>query len=225
MIAAARVLERSLTFARPELLKWSGLACMVADHYGLIFGVQSMATEVLGALALPFFTFALAYQVAAYELTDQKLVDIAKRCVVFGIAAQVAMAFVLPSMLLNILFTIAVGVWLAVCLRRGGYSWLLPVICSLFVDAGPFGVAFVGLTIHAVTTRLRWAELSALTAYLSLWLVQGMAGPAALLAAPLAYLFSLAPVDLPRVRGIFYWLYVLQWPVLGVAATLFAAPQ
>lgn len=201
--------------ARAESLKWLGLAAMLIDHANAwVFDSAFPVAQAIGRIALPCFAIALALGIAhsrRYESTLVRLVQWAA----ISLFAQLLVRDWYP---LNVLFTLAAGVYFAVAIIDASYSrlwsWLAAFVAGFFVEFGHYGVAFVALAVlwaHSRTQRSLY--LFALSAALLVipngnhWALAGFA---------VALLVHRLPV-VPRVRGFFYRAYAAQFVVFAVA--------
>jgi len=90
-----------------NLLKLTSIVSMTIDHAGkLLFDSQDVFGTHLGRIAMPIFAFLLVYN---YLYHTKNPINYIKRIFLFGIISQVPfiMAFNLPPIFLNILFSLA----------------------------------------------------------------------------------------------------------------------
>lgn len=211
---------------RVELVKWIGLGVMLADHVGAFVLQPSIATELLGSLAFPLFAIALAAALAQADARAQARTF--QRCMTFGLIAEAGRLLVESQMLpLNVLFTLGLGVALAQQ-AVAGFPILRTVaifMAAVTVEFSIPGVVLVALLVMAYRDPRVWHLFALVIAFGLLHPFNPMAPHAAFLAIPLVACLSFVPAhnDVPRVPQLFYWLYCLQFPVLWVAASLFAA--
>jgi len=203
---------------RVELLKWLAFALMVVDHLGKFAHVQLPGWVFLGRGAYPFFALAFGYALSVVPDARALLV----RLVACGFVAECLGAWsVTRGVPVNVLFSFALCAYLLHRLRvaKSPYSMIVPVLLVyLLAGATEYGVAGVLLIASAwfyfcSPSPLRAGMVAVASVFLvvpnggmwwgSLWSVVG-----------LALLFL--PVGLPRVRRVFYVLYVAQWPALWV---------
>jgi hypothetical protein len=209
-----------------ELLKWVALLAMLAEHWmRYVAGELPPWAFAVGRLAFPLFVFALAIGLRGQPLP--KLAAVMLRLFLWGVVAQAMLQLVdAPKLQLNVLFTFALGVAAAYALGSGRSSLAVAIaLCavgavSLRAEFGPIGVAFVAGCVTLARAQDRpvaaWLVVAGLLAALAVpngnhW---------ALAAVPVAVLLAVLPLSIPRVRGIFYRLYTLQFPVYAVAEGL-----
>ena len=209
---------------RPESMKWLGLIAMLIDHVNIyVLSDQFPQAEFAGSLAFPLFAFALATGLA--DASHEIRFRVIYRLFIFGVIAEVARRlFVGESGELNILFTFGLGV-LAYELGRGDTvgSFLLVVLCgvlgTVFVEYWAYGVLFVYALLVAVEARnsvILWCI--AFVPMYAFYLFNDF-NHWAWFAIPIALALSFLP-DLPRIRGVFYWFYVIQFPVFFFVRSL-----
>jgi hypothetical protein len=210
---------------RVELLKWVGLYAMLLDHTAryLISAVPGEAFPSwlgdLGRLAFPCFAIALA--VGSDGLVGVRFNGLIRRLVLWGVIAQVAGSFIRVGDYANVLFTLALGLLLYRQLERIGPVWKRAAWSALILLAGTFvefrhpGVLFVAVCCWWAA-RPSMARLVAVVA--ASLLLAGVNGSLWATPAVLAAVWLLeVPWIIPRVRGMFYWVYAAQWPLLIAA--------
>jgi len=200
-----------IPLAGVEALKWFGLVCMIQEHvFRYVFDAYPLPVYVLGRLAFPLFTFALA---AAVPLTNEKFGALLVRLVMWGCVSE---ALRLPVILaghdMNVLFTFALGLIVAQSVQMRWTGLAVALVClalSSKVEYQLFGVMFVALMRLHFVTRNGW------------FLIAGAASLCVANQSPVpALAYLVAPViahhvqDVQRVRGFFYWAYAGQWPVI-----------
>ena len=197
-----------------EVAKWIGLAAMLYDHLAYFSGWPLPLASAIGALAFPFFAVALAAGLSSSE--NGKHQSIIKRLLVGGVIAQVAVCLVRDPLPLNVLFTLASGVMVysAAEAERGGKQFA--VFC-LGLSIGTLSeFTFVGTAMVATLMgHYRMGTKLWIPVAIALPLFafnEGM--PFAPLAVWLAVLCVQYAPELPRVKRIFYPVYVLQYPFL-----------
>lgn len=206
-----------------ELLKWLGVVCMLVDHLFLyVFGETNMIAERVGALAFPLFAIALSAGLCLRH--EDYAWQILPRMVFFAVVAQVASLVVRDGFPLNVIFTLALGVWghliwrsehsLA---RRVGLSAGILAL-GMACEFSAVGVLLVWLLLDAMRSE-RWESLGLPLIVLAMLSPFNSGSHFALLSPFVVLLVAAFSFELPRVRGVFYWAYVLQFPVLWLAAT------
>lgn len=209
-LTAGRLVSFDIPLAGVEALKWFALVCMLQEHVmRFVFDAWPLWSYALGRLAFPLFAIALCRAV-----DTRSELKVIQRLVVWGLIAQaLRVGFDLQPEPLNILFTFALGLAGASFWWLGGRWVLAAAVCvalGVFVEYGMLGVLFV-LALRVFFVRLNASVL--VLAVAALWLSQQAYMPlAAFLVAPI---IAAAVSDVPRVRGIFYWVYALQWPLIG----------
>lgn len=202
-----------------ELLKWVGLVGMLADHVWLYaFAAPNAYSEALGAIALPLFALAIAEGVKnqSFESRTRTL----QRLVLGACAAQLAVLIVREFMPLNVIYTIGAGVLADSALRYAPLrKYRAPALGAAvavgFVAEFEFiGVGLVWALCHYARTRSDTALAVALAMLVALFPYNG--NHWALATVPVAVAVFLLPPEMPRVRGGFYWIYCLQWPLIGL---------
>lgn len=209
---------------RAELLKWAGLAAMLTDHIGLyVFGRQ--ATEGLsyeiGRLAFPLFVMAIAAGLAA---PGARLVVVWRRLVAWAVVAQLASLPVRELLPFNVLLTFALGLGLvgAVTMEAHRYARIGAVVGLLFaagyVEFVHPGVLMVAAAVWYARAPSGAALGALLAATAGVCVING--NTVALGALGLAWLLGTVPLEVRRVRRLFYVAYVGQFPLLWLARGL-----
>ena len=200
-----------------ELMKWVGLAAMLVEHVAhFALGVTNGWPFVVGRLAFPLFTIALA--VGCAQKTIPELREVAARLFAWGMVAAISGMLVRQPVPLNVLFTFALGVVLHV-VTRGFHvgRWLVGAVvlfAAMFVEYKALGVIAVAVALHGAredrpASQCGWIALSLLL------IASVKFNASAILALPAVFLINLGRIELPRVRGGFYWAYAGHWVVLG----------
>lgn len=206
---------RSELSERIEVVKWTAVALMLADHLAKFAGIGVPAWWWLGRGAFPLFCLAMGYALSV--VPDAR--GFLRRLVVWGFIAEIAGAWSLTRGLpLNVLFLFALCAWVVHRVRIGptrwGWVWigLVSLMCAELTEYGIAGFALV-LGCWYFFQRPSAGRL-VLMLGLSLLLVYGnksFVGTAWLAAGALMLMI---PAGLPRVRRVFYVVYAAQWPVL-----------
>lgn len=214
--------DSSLRIGNLELLKWIGFAAMLVDHVGAYALETVWWSEAVGALALPLF--ALAFGAGLAKRPTRCGWVVLRRLVVWSFFAQVAVALVRDGFTLTALSTIALGLLLWLSLAEGE-RWIDRAVACVFVAIAACFVEFAHVGVAVVACACWFARRGTAAAGTCLLLSCAALMPfngshAALLAIPLAMLVAALPRDLPRLRGVFYWGYVGQFPLLRVLREL-----
>lgn len=208
-----------------DVLKWLGAGAMLADHVGLYMLTPSVWSEALGSLAFPLFAVALAEGIAAQNYGSR--VRTLVRLLAGAIAAQLALLTVRDFLPLNVIFTLAAGVALDTAIR---YDMPRVQRAALFLAA--FAVGFHAEYLHVgalFVLALCWrARAPSDRAFYVCVALLGVVAPLngnwwSVAALPLVALVALVPRDTPRIRDAFYYIYILQWPLLAAGAQLVRA--
>lgn len=216
-----------------EAIKWLAFALMVFDHLAR-YAIEGLGPLpwLLGRLVFPLFAIALGAGVARRK----GLNDMLLRLVVWGTIAQGAMLFAFPEAhSLNVLFTFAAGVGISIAILKLGsaegrrpFAFMLcaaGIIVALLTacasEYGPVGAALVASAIWAGRRHdgggAHWPSAFTLTACVVLLTPINDTG-FAVLALPVAWALLRWPVELPRVRRLFYAGYAAQWAIVGAVA-------
>lgn len=200
-----------------DVLKWLGAAAMVADHVGLYVVGPSVWSEAVGALAFPLFAVALAEGTAGQHVASR--VRTLHRLCLGALAAQFALLTVRDFAPLNVIFTLAAGVAIDTAVRydmptaRRVALLVAAVAVCFWAEYLHVGAAFVAVLCWRSRVR---SDVALYVAVALLVLVAPLNGNWwAIAALPLVALVSLLPRDTPRLRDAFYYVYVLQWPLLA----------
>lgn len=223
----ATVLPASVTFGDwiaehfggVELVKWGAFAAMLVEHWGRARygdgGIVGTYWHHVGRLAFPLFVFALSVGLAHASLVAPSRVW--RRLLVWGVVAQVASLLLREALPFNVLFTLALGLACYELRRWRGWQAWASRAAVLFVAAwcefGQPGVLFVWA---ALAFFERPSDRGAGLVVLSLLGVCWIGGSwLALSAVPVFFALMAAPVRLPRVAGVFYLGYVVQFPLIA----------
>jgi hypothetical protein len=201
------------------VLKWLALVLMTGDHVNKVFlhGQQPWLTDMARAV-FPIFAIVLAYNLAKHPNPDAVRRAVA-RMLVFAVLAQPFHAWAFGYWVpLNVLFTLALGVYVA----TSGNWWLSAIawlVGGAFVDYEWFGVAVVVAGFHfwrvPAGKRPRWLIAAGLLglAAASLYAING--NLIALAAFPLLWILGRLPGRVPRWRWAFLSYYLVHLWVLG----------
>lgn len=216
-----------------EALKWLGVILMTLDHLNkyLLHGAVP-ALFALGRIALPLFTFVLAFNLARPGALDRGAYGrAATRLLVFGAIASIP--FISLGGLgagwwpLNIMATLLVGTTVVYLLDRGGFiritsAFVLFLIGGCLVEFWWPAIATI-LAAWCYMKRPSWLALLAwLLATLALnlngWAFARMpivnASTWALAAFPIIFASSHVTLAAPRLRYVFYAYFPLHLGVL-----------
>lgn len=201
-----------------EPLKWLGLALMLIEHVcRYVLDVFPPVVYVLGRMVFPLFAIALAVGLRDSDVVQRR--NVALRLLVWGLPTAGIIYLVRDPVPLNILFTFAFGVTLHSVWRGVGRARVLVAVVMLLlgfvVEYGPAGVAAVALFCAAVREESR-TELALHFAVGILAVCIANASWVPLLAPLVVAAVVTSGVEIPRVRRLFYWSYVGQWPVFAV---------
>lgn len=200
-----------IPLAGVEALKWVGLLAMLQEHvFRYALGHYPFASYVVGRMAFPLFAFAL---VKAASLYDEKFPQLLARLLLWGAISAAARVFVLEPLPLNIMFTFALGLVAARCISQGVggvFIALCAIAAGSVCEYGAAGVLFVAITRVYFERGALWCLLLAVAA-----LCLANHGWIPALAFVLAPIVAHLGTGIPRVRGVFYWIYAGQWPVIA----------
>lgn len=209
-----------LSVRHVEAIKWIAASLMLFEHFHTFtLGHLPDVVYQLGRSVLPLFAFSLA--LSTCTLGPQKSFDVLARMLIFACLAQGAGYIGGKWDGLNVLFTLAAGFAAALVVvnpvplhvRLGALAASAGV--SLFCEFGPYGVLAVGLLVAGF--RAGHIVISGVVCGLALALINLVNGTIAAYLAVVIVLFVCAwDIRVPRIKHAFYWVYVLQWPVLAV---------
>ena len=212
-----------------EGLKWLGLVLMTVDHVNKYLLHDALpALFDAGRLALPLFSFVLAYNLAKpTSLGKGAYGRVARRLALAGVLASIPFiglgGLVWEWWPLNILFMLLVSTGVMALLERGGVLRVLAA-AVLFVLGGAmveFWWPAIVMTLAAwrYTRRPSWTSLIVwVAATASLYVINRNLW--ALAALPLIFLAPQLSIAMPRVRHVFYVFYPLHLLVLWILTKL-----
>jgi TraX protein len=217
-----------------EALKWIGIGSMFCDHIGrhLLGMPHESWAFIAGRLAFPLFALVLAVNLAREGDRAERAARTTVRLSLWGAVA------VLPSiwargdpMMLNVLFTLALGAAVCWALESAGPVWLRALAClaiaaaSWLVEFGTAGVFLVAAVYLWSTQRgsgLAFVVLLLLAA--TGWLNALFGGWASffstLAAVPVAWLVRQVRLPVPRLQHLFYIVYPVHLAIIGWLKTL-----
>lgn len=205
-----------------ELIKWVALVAMIIEHTAHFgFGVTNGWPFVVGRLAFPLFTVSLALGCAQKTIPELRAVVV--RLATWGVVAGVAGLTVRDAVPLNVLFTFALGAVLHVTTRDVHVArWFIALIVlalTPLVEYGVLGVVAVACAMHGArqedtTVRAAWLLFALLVICCVRFNIP------AVISIPALFLLNAGHLEVPRMRGVFYWAYAFQWPFIAAVAVL-----
>lgn len=211
-----------------ELLKWLGLTAMLAEHWmRYVTGAWPQWLYLAGRTAFPLFVIALALGLSGQPWSSVRNVLI--KTFIWALIAQVALQLVDASPTrLNVLFTFSLGLAATYGFVHVRSTFLLAIAlfaigaASLWCEFGPLGVAFIAGAVALARVEdppaAAWISVAALLA--------GLAVPNGnhfgLAAVAIAFVVWRLGIKVPRLRGVFYWAYALQFPLFAAARVTLA---
>ena len=202
-----------------EWMKLAALVLMTGDHVNkaLFAGALPILSEV-ARVCFPLFAFVLVYNLLRPGVDAHRAM---RRMVVVGLVAQPFHALVFGYYFpLNVMFTLALGVWL--CCARGPLWWVITVglVGGFFVDYQWFGLAVIVtlcVFLKAPAEKRFWPAVMLGSSVASLEVING--NQWAWLAIPAVGMVIAAGVHAPRWKWLFYAYYpahlaglaVLRW--------------
>jgi hypothetical protein len=211
---------------RVELLKWVALAAMLVDHVALYVFHDRPADGIayaVGRLTFPLFVIAIAIGIARFrEEAPQAAARAWRRLLWWAVIAQLA-SFPLRGLeFFNVLFTMALGVALFL-VECAPWSRVVKVLAVVGVLCASLRVEFLLFGPLAVWAAIRWARLptalnlAALVASTASLVIPN-GNSVALVGLALAWLLALLPFGVRHVPRLFYWAYVVQFPLMWGAS-------
>ncbi|KQT09333.1 TraX family protein [Ramlibacter sp. Leaf400] len=217
-----------------EALKWIGMASMFTDHIGRhLMGMPHESWAFIGGrLAFPLFALVLAVNLAREGDRAERAARTTLRLSAWGAVA------VLPSiwargdpMMLNVLFTLALGAAVCWAVESDAPPWQRALAClaiagaSWFVEFGTAGVFLVAAGYLWCTQRgaglaVMVLVLLAATAWLNAMFGGWASFFSTLAAVPAAALARQLPLKMPRLQLLFYLVYPVHLAVIGWLKTL-----
>ncbi|MEB3337846.1 MAG: TraX family protein [Leptolyngbyaceae bacterium] len=133
---------------------------MIVDHVGVIFFPQILTFRVLGRLSFPLFAWLLAQG----EKHTHNFQNYLLRLLVLGAISQIPYFLALTNQNLNILFTLALGLWLLRLSRLAPppTEYIILGIGAIAAEVlnfsyGAYGILMIGLIAKFKPTLLWWA--------------------------------------------------------------------
>ena len=205
-----------------EAVKWVALAFMLLEHFWrYAIGEMPPAVYQAGRIAFPLFAFALALGLGSKPCVAVRVV--LGRIFAWGLVAQVAGLLVdVPLTRLNVLFTLGLGLLSAYAFSCEPRWWRAAIFAVPIAILGwhcEFGLWGAGLVFALLQlARSGWQSRN-------YWLLTGLMlvtlsipnrSMSALLAVPAVYLVILSGITVSRIRRVFYWIYVAQFPAFAL---------
>jgi hypothetical protein len=208
-----------------ELVKWFAFVLMLLEHASFyVFDVMPPAVFIAGRSVFPLFAIALA--LGLRSANTYQLRTVVRKLLTYAlIAAGTGMLVGRDFFALNVLFTFAIALYTYdAFINPSGYI-ARPLSILLLMLVGPsceFGIE----GIFAVVLVLTWARyqthiighLSITSALVLISIANGFIF--SLFAWPLAVLLSMLTIQIPRIKGFFYWGYALQFVLFYALRTV-----
>lgn len=204
-----------------EAIKWLAVVLMLTEHFcHFVLGHLPYAVMATGRLVFPLFALALAVG-CAHKSNAERFV-VVQRLLVWALVAALARVFLLDWVPLNVVFTLAAGLAVNVilgALGRGRFIYATPIVLiGSGMEFGSAGVLAVHFFCNFARDQSRRGWMDAVLASALVCLANGNFW--ALAAMPVAISISNADIELPRVKRLFYWSYVGQWPLFAAMKAL-----
>jgi hypothetical protein len=207
----------TLTSAGREHLKWLALLLMTGDHVNkVLFDGGLAGVSELARVVFPIFAMVLAYNLYTHRDPSAAGRSLTRLLVAAAVAQPfhaLAFGYTFP---LNVLFTLALGVYVSTERSRalGLLAWL---VGGLFVDYGWMGAGVVVATTWLLRSQGHWTGWAGLVATVAaLWVTNG--NVYALGAFPLVWWLGRSQSHFPRAPWVFLGYYVAHLAVLALAA-------
>lgn len=128
-----------ITKEQSNFIKLVAIATMLLDHIGkYLFPFEIL--RIIGRISFPLFAYQLG---VGYKMTSSKEGYI-KRLLIFGIISQVPYSLLRGDFLLNILFSLALGVFSIWALENKKFFYFFLIIpFSFLVSYGIYGLAVI----------------------------------------------------------------------------------
>ena len=156
---------------------------MVIDHVGLLFFPETVVLNMIGRISFPLFAFLIALGSTKTKNINAYM----RRLLLFGVIAQLPYSY--ASYLagsdywnLNILFTLAAGLWLISLIQKKQYEYAVLgfiglTLLSAFVsyDYESYGLLVILASYLFITHRV-WGVLALLATTIGYYLLTGALG-------------------------------------------------
>ena len=142
-----------ITEKQSNFIKIVGIIAMISDHLGAFLYPSIIELRIIGRMALPLFTYQLA--VGSLMTTNKK--NYIKRLLCFAFISQVPYYFLMEKLILNIIFSLALGViaiW--VIENKKYYIFLLIIPISFFVDYHIYGLLMILIFYFFRSTKIQF---------------------------------------------------------------------
>lgn len=212
--------------ANQEVLKIIAIVLMVLDHIALISFSDTHPFHWFGRLVLPLLSYLLVFNYL--NNTSNQLAYI-KRLMVFSLISQAPymFAFERGPLVLNIFFTLGVGLFLVYSYERflpspEKHPWrffvvltlmvYMVIFSSLFLSYGPFGIITIFAFYFCFKAQTWWRVTFLITSIYALngVLWDPVVALFGLLSLPIIGVVVRYRIGLKRMNG---WLYYLFYPV------------
>lgn len=129
-----------ITKGQSNFIKLAAILAMLLDHVGAFLYPSLIELRIIGRIAFPIF----AYQLTIGYAMSQSKKEYLARLLGFGLISQVPYYFLLGEFELNILFTLALGVFSMWALEKKKYYLFFPIIpASFFVKYPVYGLLII----------------------------------------------------------------------------------
>ena len=203
--------NRNFPVGRDDTLKMLGAIFMVVDHIGLILYPNIVFLRILGRLAFPIF----AYYLVQGFIHTSSFKKYALRLFIFGVAAQIPFFIATHIKILNIFFTLFVGLMALLAYERKKYLAVLAII--LISGLIPMDYSFYGILTILVFYVFQEKKLATLAQAMVNILGVFALGPIQAYALVGSVLALYYPKNLPKIqinKYFFYFFYPVHLAII-----------
>lgn len=194
-------------------IKLVAMLAMLLDHIGA-FLIPWEILRIIGRLSFPLFAYQLGIGYSATSSKKKYLI----RLIGFGIVSQVPFALLAGHFIMNILFSLALGIVAIWSLENRKFILVVPIIfLSFFVEYGLYGLITI-LIFYFLKDKIRQFGFFALATFIYGFYYQAW--------NQIYAIFSLFFIGMPKVKinipkNLFYFFYPLHLVVIYLIKTLF----
>ncbi|MBZ1356712.1 MAG: conjugal transfer protein TraX [Candidatus Nealsonbacteria bacterium] len=188
-----------ITKGQSNFIKLIAIISMLLDHIGA-FLFPLTALRIIGRIALPIFAYQLGI---GYRMTSDRK-EYVKRILLFGLISQIPFFLLNEGFKLNILFSLALGIFLIWAIEEKKYLYVYLIApLSFFVEYQIYGLVLISIFYFFKNKNHQFLLISA-ASFASAFYYQTPIQLFAILSLPIIFKPSFE-INIPR--NLFYFFY------------------